>query len=997
MPGAVPVRGGVVKMAQAIDFAVRNAAGGIVRGTVGGEGSSFIPVGTGESVSLNISSASVVSYERQGADLIIKLTDGSTVTLNGFFNDAAVADNRLYLSSDGVISEVMLNDSGNGLIYAEYGPAQGWDKYSALDDLRFAQSDAAATYGEYTDEPAGMGFLAPGLLGGLGSGAAAAAGAGLLGGAALLGGGGSNAGGGDGDGDGGGNGGGDGDGDGGGDGGGDDRAQPTVDRPNATDTLTTNTEDPRLVVTGTGEPGDAVTVTIGTETKTTTIRPDGTWGVTFPETDFPADGTYRSEVVFTQPDGTTTEMNGPRFVIDMTPPEVEATAGVESAGDVENAAEYADGVTISGEGEAGAAIVVTIDGHSQSTTVAADGTWSVTFTQSQVAAGEYSIPVVITATDALGNQTTINETLVIDTRTSVTINSPVAGDDIVNAAEAAAGVTLTGQAQPGSTVSVEWNGTTRQATVAADGKWSANFPAASIAAGTYAATATVTATDAAGNTATATKSIRVDTEMSVAFNDGQAGGDNTISGAERTASVALTGTAEPGATVQVSFEGITKTVTASQNGTWTATYGASEIRAGTYTSTVTVSARDAAGNVATDSHTVRVDTEVRNFTQSPDTSAVKADAILNGAEAAAGMTVTGTVEPGSTVMVRFGSGTTREATVRADGTWSVVIPSGEIPAGENSVTLTATATDAVGNTSTLTQQVAVDTLVRNLALQGRIAGDDILNAAEAAQGLVLQGSVEPGASVVVQLSNGAEMTVRANSNGRWVANFAASSLPAGEMDMVATVTATDAAGNVDSFTRDFRLDTIAPESPDVVSFSRDASGLRGIGTELTDDIYSFARIDASGASTTVNAVRSDDTVWDEANFRFSSTVPDGSYLVINNSDEAGNTASTLLIVDNTSGVDVDLTRSGLTRFDLAAIDLTFAPDADLTITEQQLIALTGPENSLIVKGDADDTVTATGAEGTGQTTVIGGQSYVVYTLGDSGASLLVDDDINTVI
>ena len=84
-------------MAQAIDFAVRNAAGGIVRGTVGGEGSSFIPVGTGESVSLNISSASVVSYERQGADLIIKLTDGSTVTLNGFFNDAAVADNRLYL------------------------------------------------------------------------------------------------------------------------------------------------------------------------------------------------------------------------------------------------------------------------------------------------------------------------------------------------------------------------------------------------------------------------------------------------------------------------------------------------------------------------------------------------------------------------------------------------------------------------------------------------------------------------------------------------------------------------------------------------------------------------------------------------------------------------------------------------------------------------------------------------------------------------------------
>ena len=71
-------------------------------------------------------------------------------------------------------------------------------------------------------------------------------------------------------------------------------------------------------------------------------------------------------------------------------------------------------------------------------------------------------------------------------------------------------------------------------------------------------------------------------------------------------------------------------------------------------------------------------------------------------------------------MIRFGTnGASVPATVAADGTWTVTIPAGQIPAGENNVAMQITATDAVGNTSVLNETVRVDTEVRNFATDGR--------------------------------------------------------------------------------------------------------------------------------------------------------------------------------------------------------------------------------------------------------------------------------------
>ncbi|MES2665516.1 MAG: Ig-like domain-containing protein [Pseudomonadota bacterium] len=1064
-------------MVEAINFVVRDAAGEVVRGAVAGGGSNFIQMGAGEEISLNLARESVTGYVQQGRDLVVSLADGQTITLSGYFPTSG-EPNLLYLSQNGEIIAVDLAGAGNGTMSATYGATDSWDKFSTLDDLRFGESDNMALAYAGTDEPAGMAAFLPGLVG-LGGVGAGLAGVGVIG--AVIGGGGG----------------------GGGDGGGDGtdpvdtRATPTIDGTGTTQTVTTNTPDQDLDVTGTGEPGDVVVVTIGTETQTTTITTDGTWAVVFPSTDLPADGTHLTTAVVTQPDGTTTPLTGPTFILDLTPPAVEVTEGALSTNDVENLAEYADGVTISGEGEPGASISVQVGTFTQTTTVTTTGTWTVTFPTTQVPPGEYQIPMVVTATDPLGNTTVLNDTLVVDTVPNPIAFNPVTadnmvnsaeatagfsitgtstagatlsitlqgitqqvvvasdgsftlswaagtltageydatltatttdaagnasttthtfrvdtftsvafapalieGNDVVNGVEAADGVVLTGTAQAGSSVSVVWNGTTLPATVAADGSWSVTFAASTITSSTtlISTTATVTATDAAGNTATATRNIQIDTGTSVSVDAGQLGGDNVASGSERGAGISFTGTTEANASVTVTFEGVSRTVTANASGVWTAGYTSADYRSGTYDSAISVTATDAAGNTATATHAVKIDTEVNPFSIISLSSGTDG---ISGAEALAGVTVTGTVEPFSTVQLTFGSAAALTVTAGADGTWTTTIPTSAIPAGETTVSMTAVATDRYGNVSApITQSVIVDRIVNDLTRPGgNITADDTLNAAERAQGLTLNGTVEANSTLVVTLTNGATQTVAVGADGLWSVTFPASALPTGnEVSVTATIAATDSFGNTREITETFKIDTVAPTAPLVTDLTENVQG--GVTSIVTagNGAYDVFEITAAGVQTELTTSQNYDAMFNDTTNRFVSPVPDGSYLVIRAEDGAQNHASTLFIENSTGAINVDLGRDGLTGLDISVIDLREAAQASLTITEAQLRDLTGPDDRLIIMSDGDDQVTALGAVNTGQqTTGPDGQSYTIYTLGSSGATLLLDDDINLVI
>ena len=142
-----------------------------------------------------------------------------------------------------------------------------------------------------------------------------------------------------------------------------------------------------------------------------------------------------------------------------------------------------------------------------------DGTWQFT-PSADLTDGTYDLSV--TVTDDAGNSATSAELEVtIDTEAAATITvNAIAGDDIVNATEAAGTVAITGtvggDAKPGDTVTLTLqaegqDATTYTGTVGADGTYSINVPGSALASDADSTiVASVSGTDEAGNPFTAT-------------------------------------------------------------------------------------------------------------------------------------------------------------------------------------------------------------------------------------------------------------------------------------------------------------------------------------------------------------------------------------------------------------------------------------------------------------------------------------------------------------
>jgi len=941
-------------MMTAIDFAVRNLAGSVQAGSVAGPGQgNFIQVGSGDSVSLNLSSSSIISYTRQGGDLVIALADGRMIVLAGYF----FAQNaQLYLSAEDEMAAVSLADDGTGVLLASYAPVQGGEKWSPLDNLRFSEPDMVMAEALPTDEPAGMGLFAPAALaGGLGAGAigAGALGLGLIG-----------VGGGGGDDTTGGGGGNDTTGGGGG--------NDTTGGGGGNDT------------TGGGGGNDTTGGGGGNDTTGGGGGNDTTGGGGGNDT---TGGGGGNDTTGGGGDGT------PEKVA------IAVTEGTKTAGHVENIEGFKDGVTIGGTASPNADIVVTIEGAEQTTTADDTGNWSVTFPPGTITGGEREPVVEVTAT--LGNQTsTLTEALVIDTVPHALSIHSVTSDNTVSGRERDRGFTISGSTEPGAEVTISFAGQDYSRTADENGDWSVDIAAGGISAGTYEATVTATTRDAANNPSSTTRRFDVDTETAVAFGAGDIAGNNIVNQNEAGRGITMTGTSEPGSAVSVTWG--TTTLPAESDpvtGAWTVRFTQAQIPADGST-TVTVTATDRFENTATDRRTVLIDTRVEPLTRV--SLGAGTDDVVNQEEARGGITITGTVEHESTVMVSFGGGAAIPARV-TDGTWSVDIPEADIPTGQASARLTVTATDANGNTRIHAEDVAVDRQVINFApAQAQLAGDGILNAQEAAAGLLVSGTAEARAAIVIRIAGGGTAQTTADDEGRWSTLLTGSALPRGEIQTTLTVTATDRAKNVSSYTQTLEIDTIAPGAPDLTGFTRDERGLTRIQTDDPGETYRFTRLDADGNQTAINSVRTVDEVFGTQNVTFGSfgpsgfvatPVPDGSYLVVNTTDRAGNDSSTLFVVNNTNAPQIDLGRDGLDAFTLTAIDLTFAPDARLTITETDILALTGPDRTLVIKGGADDRVSLAPTAQIAGTEEIDGENFTIFTLGPSGARVFIDDDI----
>lgn len=189
----------------------------------------------------------------------------------------------------------------------------------------------------------------------------------------------------------------------------------------------------------------------------------------------------------------------------------------------------------------------------------------------------------------------------------------------------------------------------------------------------------------------------------------------------------FTGTAEAGARVLVRIDvnqngnagdagDVTFETIALADGTWRISTGDQAPVQGTWSGrlvdgqsyAVSAIARDVSGNLSSATNTTIVIDATAPAT--PVVAAIATDSVVNRAESLAGVAVSGTGEAGATVTVVWG-GTTKTGTVAANGTWSLLFGTTELPQAQGASVLSTTLTDEAGNVSpTVSRVVVIDTV-----------------------------------------------------------------------------------------------------------------------------------------------------------------------------------------------------------------------------------------------------------------------------------------------
>ncbi|HEP9930312.1 TPA: BapA prefix-like domain-containing protein, partial [Pseudomonas aeruginosa] len=549
-------------------------------------------------------------------------------------------------------------------------------------------------------------------------------------------------------------------------------------------------------LSGTAEPGSSVTLTDGN-------------GNPIGQTTADANGNWSFTPSTPLPDGTVVNVVARDAAGNSSPP---ASVTVDAVAPATPTVDPSNGTTLSGTAEPGATVTLTDGNGNPIGQVTADGSGNWTFTPSTPLPN--GTVVNATATDPSGNASS---------PASVTVDAVAPATPVVNPSN---GTTLSGTAEPGATVTLtDGNGNPiGQVTADGSGNWSFT-PTTPLPNGTV---VNATATDASGNTS-AGSSVTVDSV---------APATPVINPSNGTT---LSGTAEPGSSVTLTDGNGNPIgqVTADGSGNWSFT-PSTPLADGTV---VNATATDPAGNTGGQGSTT-VDAIA------PTTPTVN---LSNGSS------LSGTAEPGSTVILTDGNGNPiAEVTADGSGNWTYT-PSTPIA---NGTVVNVVAQDAAGNSSP-GASVTVDS---------QAPAAPVLNPSN---GTTLSGTAEPGATVTLTDGNGNPIgQVTADGSGNW--SFTPGTPLAN--GTVVNATASDPTGNT-SAPASTTVDSVAPAAP-VVNPSNGAeiSGTAepGATVTLTD-----------GSGNPIGQVTADGS----GNWSFTPSTPlaDGTVVNATATDPAGNT------------------------------------------------------------------------------------------------------------
>ena len=742
--------------------------------------------------------------------------------------------------------------------------------------------------------------------------------------------------------------------------------------------------------------GDTVTVTIGGQSYTTVLDAAGNWSVGVPANVISglSDGSVTVTASVTDAAGNTGSGTH-NVTVDTGLPSVSFNA--ISDDNVLNAVEKGQDLSVSGTSAnlaEGTVVTVTLNGKNYSATTAADGTWSLTVPAADLSGlGEASYTLSATATNGVGNSISTTANLLVDTALpTVTINT-VAGDNVINAAEVAAGQTITGKvanADIGNTVTVNIGGNTYTATVQSDLTWSVNVPESVLTAlGNGDLTVSATVTNDHGNTGTGERDITIDASLPGLRVDTVAG-DDVINSIEHGQNLIVTGSSDglaAGTTLTVTVNGKTYAASVLADGTWSAAIPAADVGAlAAGTVTVTVAGQSAAGNPVSISHDVTVDLAAVAIS----IDAIATDDVINAAEKGADLVLSGStsnVEENQTVTVTFG-GKTYTAKVDADGNWTATVPSSDLAGlkdGDASVQVSVT--NVNGNSASAGREYSVDATAPTVTID-TVAGDNVINGSEAAAGVAISGTTtaEVGQTVTVNLG-GNSYTAQVQQGGVWSINVPAADLSTlADNGYTVQVSVSDAAGNPGSAGKAITLDTTPPTvsfnvvaGDDVINsvehgqaqvISGTATGA-SVGDKLVITIGSnqyTTTVDASG-KWSVGVPASDISALTDGTVTLSATITDSAgNSSTQTHDVVVNTASVALTVNTLSGDDVINAAEAGASLVINGSSAQFANGTQVTIT------LNGKSYTATIQSDGSWTTTVPAAD---VGTLADGASYQV--------------------
>ncbi len=485
-----------------------------------------------------------------------------------------------------------------------------------------------------------------------------------------------------------------------------DTTAPTV--PAIFSQITNNTSP---IISGTGEIGTTINLTLGGATFQSTVDNSGEW-IIDTDSDIPisgtfdplADGTYDLEISSTDDAGnSTSDASLDELLVDTIAPSI-PTIGSLLTNDPEP--------LLSGTGEVGTAISLTIGGATFATTVDELGLWEIDPVNDAPTSGSFTAlndgvyDLEITSTDDAGNSTSDQST---DELTVDTESPRVPTIDVQTTSNTSP--VISGTAEAGTTIGLDIGGATYTTITASDESWSIDTSFDAPVSGSFTVLdegiydLSVSSTDGAGNVS---MDITVD-ELVISLSVPSAPTINNI--LTNNTSPVISGTADPGTTVTVEIGGATFSTIVDESGNWNIDTSSDDPSSGTFSpladgvyDLIVTSTRTSSGSSSVDETADEV---------TIDTISPIAPVITTLTTSNENPIINGSGEPGTTITLVI-TDVTFETVTNDEGIWTVDTGTDAPVSGSfqgleiGAYDLIVTSTDAAGNSSS---DVTVNELV----------------------------------------------------------------------------------------------------------------------------------------------------------------------------------------------------------------------------------------------------------------------------------------------